>query len=91
MEKNMKGTKLPQTDSLEELARFWDTHDLSEFDEQLEEVTEPVFEQQLGMAMVLRLEPEEVAAVDKIAKTRGVGQSELLREWVQEKLGSIRR
>ena len=87
----MKGTKLPQTDSIEELARFWDTHDLTEFDGQLEEVTESIFEHELGTTMVLRLEPEEIEAVEKIAKTRGVGQSELLREWVQEKLGSIRR
>jgi len=87
----MKGTKLPQTDSIEELARFWDTHDLTEFDGQLEEVTEPIFEHGLGTTMVLRLEPEEIEAVEKIAKTRGVGHSELLREWVQEKLGSIRR
>jgi hypothetical protein len=91
MEKKMKGNKLPQTDSIADLARFWDSHDLTDFDEQLEEVTEPVFDHQLGMTMVLRLEPDEVEAVEKIAKTRGVGQSELLREWVQEKIGSIRR
>jgi hypothetical protein len=44
----------------------------------------------LGRPWVLRLEPSELEAVDKIAMTRGVGQSELLREWVQEKLGSMR-
>jgi hypothetical protein len=82
--------KLPQTDSIEELARFWDTHDLTAFEDQLEEVTEPVFEHGLGATLVLRLEPSELEAVGKIAKTRGVGQSELLREWVQEKLGSMR-
>lgn len=87
----MKGNKLPQTDSIEELARFWDTHDLTEFGDQLEEVIEPIFEHEHGTTMVLRLEPEEIKAVEKIAKIRGVGQSELLRDWVQEKLGSIRR
>lgn len=82
-------TKLPLTDSIEELARFWDTHDLTEFDEQLEEVSEPVFEHAPGTTMVLRLEPAELAAVERIATTRGVRESELLREWVLEKLGSI--
>ena len=37
-------TGLPQTDSIEELARFWDDHDLTDFEEELEEVTEVIFE-----------------------------------------------
>jgi len=37
---------IPQTDSIQELARFWDTHDLADFEDQLEEVTEPVFERE---------------------------------------------
>ena len=39
----MKKTKLPQTDSIQELARFWEKHDLTDFEDELEEVTEPVF------------------------------------------------
>lgn len=35
--------RLPETDSIDELARFWDTHDLTDFQDQLEVVTEPVF------------------------------------------------
>lgn len=40
----MKSQKLPQTDSIKELAEFWQTHDLTDFEDELEEVTEPVFE-----------------------------------------------
>jgi hypothetical protein len=39
----MKTESLPQTDSIQELAQFWDTHDVTEFEDELEEVTEPVF------------------------------------------------
>ena len=39
----MKKSKLPKTDSIEILARFWATHDLTDFDDKLEEVAEPVF------------------------------------------------
>jgi hypothetical protein len=35
--------RLPKTDSIDELAQFWDTHDLTDFEDQLEVVTEPVF------------------------------------------------
>jgi len=77
-------------DSIEELAQFWDSHETTEFESQLEEVTEPVFERKREATMVLRLEPEEVQAVKEIARARGVEQSELLREWVVEKLGILR-
>ena len=40
----MKTPKIPHTDSLAELARFWDTHDLTDFEDELEEVPESVFE-----------------------------------------------
>jgi len=36
--------QLPNRDSIKELAEFWDSHDSTDFEDQLEEVTEPVFE-----------------------------------------------
>ena len=42
MEKSMRAKKLPNTDSIQELAKFWDTHDLTDFAQALEEVGEPV-------------------------------------------------
>lgn len=86
----MKVTQLPATDSIEELARFWDSHDVTAFENHLEEVTEPVFERQPEQLMTLRLEPRDVRDVERIAKSRGVEESELVREWVLEKLGSLR-
>lgn len=41
-------TKIPQTNSIEEMARFWDTHDLTDFQDELEEMPEPVFERKDG-------------------------------------------
>ncbi len=35
--------EIPLTDSIEELAQFWDLHDLTDFADELEEVSEPVF------------------------------------------------
>ena len=32
----MKNKKIPQTDSIEELAQFWDLHDLTDFEDELE-------------------------------------------------------
>ncbi|MFO1430215.1 MAG: CopG family antitoxin [Candidatus Competibacteraceae bacterium] len=86
MAKTMKAQKLPQTDSIEELAKFWDTHDLTDFEDQLEEVKNPVFERELKTIMKIYLQPQEAEAVKRIAEARKVDQETLIREWVIEKL-----
>ena len=40
----MKARKIPKIDSIKELAQFWDTHDVSDFEDQLEDISS-VFEQ----------------------------------------------
>ena len=76
----MNRTKIPQTDSIEELAHFWDTHDLTYFSDELEEVSEPIFERQTIVSV--RLDPEEVEAVKALAKSRGISHANLIQEWV---------
>ncbi len=76
---------LPQTDSIEELAQFWDTHDLTDFEDELEEVTELVFEPHT--AIRVDLESAEAEAVRKLARDKGVPDAELIHSWVREKIG----
>ena len=83
MGKPMNTTDMPQTDSIQELARFWDTHDLTDFEDQLE-VAEPVFEREA--VVKIQLEPEQIDALNEIAKSRGVGSADLVREWVLERI-----
>jgi predicted DNA binding CopG/RHH family protein len=80
----MNRPKIPQTDSIEELARFWDTHDLTDFEDEIEEVTEPVFEH--GPVVKIHLQPQEIEAVKELAKTKGIDSAELIREWILEKI-----
>ncbi len=82
----MNKTRIPQTDSIEELARFWDTHDLTDFQDELEEVPGPVFEQKEGMDLTIHLQPQEAEAVKRIAKSKGVKHTTLIRQWVLEKI-----
>ena len=81
----MKTEGLPQTDSIQELAQFWDTHDVTDFEDDLEEVTEPVFA--LRNAIRLDLDSTEADAVRKLAEAKGVADAELIRGWVREKIG----
>ena len=39
----MTHTKIPQTHSIEELAQFCDTHDSTDFEDELEEVSDTCF------------------------------------------------
>lgn len=80
----MKSQKLPQTDSIKELAEFWQTHDLTDFEDELEEVTEPVFEQKT--VVQIELQPKDVEVVRETARQRGVSHTELIQEWVLEKI-----
>ena len=84
MGKSMNIPNIPQTDSIQELARFWDTHDLTEFEDELEEVTEAVFGREA--VVKVQLGPEEIETLNEIARARGVGSAVLIREWVREKI-----
>jgi O-acetylhomoserine/O-acetylserine sulfhydrylase-like pyridoxal-dependent enzyme len=80
----MNNDKIPQTDSIEELARFWDTHDLTDFADEIEEDSETVFERETVVSVHLRC--EEAEAVENIAKSQGVNPSDLIHQWVLEKV-----
>ena len=80
----MKHSKIPQTDSIQELAQFWDTHDLTDFEDELEEVTEPVFETKV----TVRLNPDEAEVVKTLANARGTSLTTLVQEWVAERIAT---
>ena len=66
----MINSKIPETDSIHELTLFWDTHDLADFEDELEEVSEPVFERK--PIMKIRLLPHEGKTVRRLAKSKGI-------------------
>jgi hypothetical protein len=84
MEGPMKKTKIPNTDSIKELAHFFETHELADFEDELVEVKEPVFVRRTGIR--IHLEPYELKAVKQLAQDEGVSQEALLRGWVLERL-----
>ena len=84
MEKAMKKPRLPKTDSIKKLAQFWDSHDLTDFEEELEEIAEPVFMR--GTAIQVPLEPREVEAVEQMARAKGVSREALIHAWIRQKL-----
>ncbi len=84
MEESMNTTRIPQTDSIQELANFWDSHDVTDFEDELEVVTDRVFERDTQITVPLAA--DEASAIRAMAKSRGVPDSELIREWVVDRL-----
>jgi predicted DNA binding CopG/RHH family protein len=89
LERPMKTTKLPKTDSIQELAKFWQAHDLTDFEDELEEVKEPVFSH--DDPIQVRLPVRDANAVRRLAESKGISQTELVRQWVREKLARNKR
>jgi len=86
MEESLSMGKIPRIDSIEELAKFWDTHDITDFEDELEEVKESVFDRDRQAVVRIRLLPEQAEAVKRIAQSRGMEEEDLIEEWVNEKL-----
>ena len=75
--------EIPKTDSIEELARFWDAHDVTEYADELQEVPSPF---KRSDVVRVPLTPAEHDAIKKLASNQGVDESALIHEWVKEKL-----
>lgn len=73
--------------SYEEEPTWWDTHDLGEFWDELEDV-DIVFElnKPRDETVVLRVQREIKDQLDKLARSRGLNLSTLVRMWMMEKL-----
>lgn len=74
----MKQIRIPQTDSIEELAEFWDTHDVTDFEDELEEVPEPVFARR-GTTVAIDLPAKEFEVLQRLAQEEQVDYTTLLR------------
>jgi len=86
MEKAMRRQTLPASDSIEELAKFWETHDLADFEEELEEAEEPVFVRPTRTSLTIDLHPMEAQRLKRIARSRRVKEATIVRQWIIDRL-----
>jgi len=82
----MTKTKIPETDSIHKLVEFWDKHDLTDFQTELEEVKDVVFERQTSLK--IQLSVGEAQAIKRIADTEGLDCARMVRDWIIEKVRS---
>jgi len=75
---------LPETDSISELAAFWQTHDLTDFEAELAEVSEPAFTRSEQLAV--QLSPADAATPHVMASKEHISEVDLVSQWVHERL-----
>ncbi len=73
--------------SYKEEATWWDSHDFTEFWDELEDVDIVVeLEKPRDETIVLRVQKEVKEKLDKFARSSGLNLSTLARMWLMEKL-----
>ena len=83
MEKEMK---IPKFKNLEEMVKFWDNHDITDFENQLIEVKEPIFEKMESRIISLMLGSDQYDKLKKIADQKKLNTISLVNEWVTKQI-----
>lgn len=81
-------SQIPQFQSYEEEAKFWDTHDFTEFADELRPV-KARFAKNLTATLNIRLDQATLERLRRQARQRGVGPTTLARMWLLEQLQKI--
>ena len=77
--------KIPKFNSYKEEAKFWDTHDTTEFLGELKPA-KLKFPKPGKKLVSMRLPEAEIIGLKKIAARKGLGYLSLVRMWVTERL-----
>lgn len=81
-----KVEKIPKFKSIEEEARFWDSHSFADYWNEFKDVDLVVsLHQSKEETLVLRLQKSLKDTLEKIAKNQGLSVSTLARMWLAEK------
>jgi len=93
MNKIKKGPKkLPEFNSPEEELRFFETHDMADYWDQLEKadtviqlapaLAQRIRERMKKRMLAIRLEEWQITSAKEIAKRKGIPYQQLMREWI---------
>lgn len=84
-------SKIPSFKTYEEEAHFWDTHNITDFEDETEDVA-IIFDlkKPRDKTLVVRLQKEFKDKLEKIAHRKGLNVSTLARMWLVERLRTAR-
>jgi predicted DNA-binding ribbon-helix-helix protein len=77
---------LPEFRTLQEMAEFWDTHDITHFEDQLVEVHEPIFEDVRSHVLTVTLDAAQYHVLQDIAAQEHQEMALLVKTWILQVL-----
>ena len=80
-----KKSKIPQFKTREEEAKFWETHSIADFIDELKPV-KAHFAKNLSQGITIRFDQSTLNKIRKIANGKGLGPTTLARMWILEHL-----
>jgi hypothetical protein len=81
---------IPEFETLEEIAEFWDAHSTADYDDLTHEVQfEIKLRHRVGQEQSIRLVPELSEMIQTLAQVRGVSVEILVNVWLTEKVHEL--
>lgn len=78
-------SRIPEFASREEEAQFWDTHDITDYWDELKPARVR-FGKKLSEGITIRLDPDTLKDLRARAHERGIGPTTLARMWILDRL-----
>ena len=87
----MKKSKIPEFRTIKEEAAFWDTHDVTDYIEEMEVVSGAYLPQagERKTVMTIRIAPSLKERVEQVARSYDISTSSLVRMWIVDELRSL--
>jgi predicted DNA binding CopG/RHH family protein len=82
--------KIPKFKTDEEAARFWERHSFQDYCIDTKEAGIK-FVRRAKKTVAVRLDPDDIKSVEKIAERKGLSYTSLLRMWIKEHLNKEER
>ena len=87
----MEKKEIPEFKSVKEEAAFWDTHDVTDYLDELEVVSGAYLPEadERKTVMTIRIAPTLKEKVEQVARSYDISTSSLVRMWIVDKLRAI--
>jgi predicted DNA binding CopG/RHH family protein len=82
-------SRIPDFQSYEEEADFWDTHDTTDYEAEFQPV-QVRFAKNLSEGITIRFDPDSLRKLRQRAREKGMGPTTLARMWILERLQKAR-
>ena len=82
--------KIPKFKTDAEAAKFWEAHSFQDYYGDTKE-TGIKFVRRAKKTVAVRLDPDDIKSVEKIAERKGLSYTSLLRMWIKEHLNKEQR